>query len=136
MTSVVVHERFSSYRLDRLQFEIMSSTLLLIPGNHTLDRNSCFDFITPRLPSWQMSRTLLLNSCGTTIRLPRKINPSIKLSTENTPLISFLRLLSVASDQEKDSKRRNDIVHQIIVNTIPKSITLEEMQLRGCSNRS
>ncbi len=36
--------------------------------------------------------------------------------------------IPVASDQEKDSKRRNDIVHQIIVNTIPKSITLEEMQ--------
>ena len=33
--------------------------------------------------------------------------------------------IPVASDQEKDSKR---IVHQIIVNTIPKSITLEEMQ--------
>jgi hypothetical protein len=36
--------------------------------------------------------------------------------------------IAVASNQEKDSEHRNDIIGQIIVNTIPKSITLDEMQ--------
>ena len=67
-----------------MQQATFHSTLLSIPGNHTLERKSCLVLTIPWCPSWHM---LMIRSCkllGMTIWCPRDTTPSRWLSSWNT----------------------------------------------------